>query len=154
MKAHRQSKIRQIIENQVIETQEDLAAALRARDIEVTQATVSRDIKDMQLVKIPYGNGKYRYAYPVDSQSLHSEDRMQRIFKEMVKKIDYSENIIVIKTLPGTANSVCIALDNARWPEIIGTVAGDDTILAVIKHSGMVEEIANKLESMSMGFKG
>ena len=106
MKAHRQSKIRQIIENQIIETQEDLAAALRARDIEVTQATVSRDIKDMQLVKIPYGNGKYRYAYPVDSQTLHSEDRMQRIFKEMVKKIDYSENIIVIKTMPGTANYV------------------------------------------------
>ncbi|MCR5175840.1 MAG: arginine repressor [Anaerovibrio sp.] len=153
MKAHRQSKIRQIIENQVIETQEDLAAALRARDIEVTQATVSRDIKDMQLVKIPYGSGKYRYAYPIDSQTLHSEDRMQRLFKDMVKKIDYTENIVVIKTMPGAANSVCIALDNARWPEIIGTVAGDDTIIVVIKHSGMSEEIALKLEALSMGIK-
>lgn len=78
---------------------------------------------------------------------------MQRIFKEMVKKIDYSENIIVIKTMPGTANSVCIALDNARWPEIIGTVAGDDTILAVVKQTSLVEGIVLKLESMSMGIK-
>ena len=153
MKAHRQSKIKQLIENQIIETQEDLAAALRARDIEVTQATVSRDIKDMQLVKIPCGNGKYRYAYPMDTQTMHSEDRMQRLFKELVKKIDYSENIIVVKTMPGAANSICAALDNARWPEVIGTVAGDDTILAVVKSSSMAEDVALKLEAMSMGIK-
>ena len=153
MKNKRQTKIIELVTSFDIGTQEELADRLSNAGFNVTQATVSRDIKDMQLVKIPCGNGKYRYAYPMDSQTLHSEDRMQRLFKELVKKIDYSENIIVVKTMPGAANSICAALDNARWPEVIGTVAGDDTILAVVKASSMAEEVALKLEAMSMGLK-
>lgn len=150
MKTHRQAKIKQIIENQIIETQEDLALALKERNIEVTQATVSRDIKDMQLVKIPYSTGKYRYAFQPVAKTIHSEDRMKKLFTEMITKVDYSENIVVIHTQPGAASTVCLALDNAKWTEIIGTVAGDDTILAVVKEKIMTESVALRLEAMAL----
>lgn len=150
MKTHRQAKIKQIIESQVIETQEDLALALRERDIEVTQATVSRDIKDMQLVKIPYSAGKYRYAFQTESKSIHSEGRMKKLFSEMITRVEYSENIVVIHTQPGAASSVCLALDNAKWTEIIGTVAGDDTILAVVKDKILTESVALRLEAVAL----
>lgn len=150
LKNYRQTKIKAIIEAQTIETQEELAAALKEQKIEVTQATVSRDIKELHLVKIPYGHGKYRYSYPLDVQQVHSETKMQRIFQETVTKIDYSENIIVIKTHPGSSGSVALVLDNAQWPEIIGTLAGDDTVLVVIKDKNTVPDIAEKLKTMAM----
>ena len=98
MKTYRQIKIKNIITNNIIETQEELADALRAQKIDVTQATVSRDIKEMQLVKIPYGDGRYRYSFPSESQSVHSEIKMRRLFHDVVKKIEFSENIVVVKT--------------------------------------------------------
>ena len=151
MKNYRQAKIKAIIEAKVIETQEDLAAALREQNIEVTQATVSRDIKELQLIKIPYDNGKYRYAYPPEAQQLHSESKMQRLFRDVVKKIEFSENIVVIKTQPGAGSSVAFSIDNAQWPEIIGTVAGDDTVMVVARQKQLAEGIKQKLEAMAMG---
>ena len=106
MKVKRHAVIREIIENTAIETQEELAAALRARQIDVTQATVSRDIKTMMLVKVPAGNGRYRYALPKEKGAVLSKERMARLFYDSVVSLDYSENIIVVKTLPGAANAV------------------------------------------------
>ena len=117
----------------------------------VTQATVSRDIKEMQLVKIPYGDGRYRYSFPRESQSVHSEIKMRRLFHDVVKKIEFSENIVVVKTQPGAGGSVAFALDMAHWPEIIGTVAGDDTILVVVRQKELAESTALRLEAMTMG---
>ena len=148
MKALRHAKIKDIIENNAIETQEDLAEALRRQHIEVTQATVSRDIKELMLVKVPSGDGRYRYAYPLEKSMVFSKNRMTRMFQDSVTVIDNSENIIVIKTLPGTANAVASTLDYAKWPEIIGTVAGDDNILVVIKPKEAVPKIIKKLEMM------
>lgn len=151
MKNYRQTKIKAIITNNIIETQEELADALRAQKIDVTQATVSRDIKEMQLVKIPYGSGRYRYSFPPESQQLHSETKMHRLFRDVVKKIEFSENMVVIKTQPGAGGSVAFALDNAHWPEIMGTVAGDDTIFVVIRQKELAESVALRLEAMTMG---
>lgn len=151
MKTYRQIKIKNIIMNNIIETQEELADALRAQKIDVTQATVSRDIKELQLVKIPYGDGRYRYSFPNESQAVHSEIRMRRLFHDVVKKIEFSENIVVVKTQPGAGGSVAFALDMAHWPEIIGTVAGDDTILVVVRQKELAESTALRLEAMTMG---
>lgn len=149
MKALRHARIKDIIESTVIETQEDLAESLRQQNIEVTQATVSRDIKELMLIKIPTGDGRYRYAYPLEKNMVFSKNRMTRMFQDSVIGLNFSENIIIIKTLPGTANAVASTLDYAKWPEIIGTVAGDDNILVVIKPLDAVAQILRKLELLS-----
>ena len=150
MKSIRHTRIKDIIENKVIETQEELAEELRKKSIDVTQATVSRDIKELMLIKLPTGDGRYRYAFPLEKNVVFSQSRMVRMFQDSVTSIDYSENIIVIKTLPGAANAVASTLDYAKWPEIIGTVAGDDNILAVIKPIQAGEDIVQRLKNLSM----
>ncbi|MBQ1868397.1 MULTISPECIES: arginine repressor [Selenomonas] len=147
MKSVRHAVIKNIIDNQVIETQEDLAEALRERRIQVTQATVSRDIKELMLIKVPTGDGRYRYASPMQNAILFTEERMHRLFADTVTACDYSENIIVVKTLPGGANTVASALDHANWTEVIGTVAGDDNIIMVIKPKEATEKILHRLQS-------
>ena len=141
MKADRHALIREIIASQAIETQEELAAALRERHIQVTQATVSRDIKEMMLIKVPMGDGQYRYAMPAQDGRLISKNRMAQIFRDTVTGSDYSENIVVVKTLPGSAGTVATAIDHAQWPEIIGTVAGDDNIIIVAKPKEAAAEL-------------
>lgn len=148
MKNYRQAKIRAIVEAQSIETQEELAAILRDQKIDVTQATVSRDIKEMHLVKVPCGRGKYRYAFPKDLQRAHSEVKMQKIFQDVVTHIETSGNLIVIKTHPGAGGTVAFALDNANWQEIIGTVAGDDTILVVVREGMSARDLAEHMRNM------
>ena len=144
MKADRHALIREIIADQAIETQEELAAALRERHIQVTQATVSRDIKEMTLIKVPMGDGHYRYAMPASEGRLISKSRMEQIFRDTVTGSDYSENIVVIKTLPGSAGTVASAIDHAHWPEIIGTVAGDDNISIVAKPKEAAAELNDR----------
>ena len=148
MKNYRQAKIRAIVEAQSIETQEELAAILREQKIDVTQATVSRDIKELHLVKVPCGRGKYRYAFPKDLQRAHSEVKMQKIFQDVVTHIETSGNLIVIKTHPGAGGTVAFSLDNANWQEIIGTVAGDDTILVVVREGMSAKDLAEHMRNM------
>ena len=150
MKQKRQDKMIELIERRNIETQEELAKLLKQAGFDVTQATVSRDIKELMLIKLPTGDGRYRYAFPLEKNVVFSQSRMVRMFQDSVTSIDYSENIIVIKTLPGAANAVASTLDYAKWPEIIGTVAGDDNILAVIKPIQAVEDIVQRLKNLSM----
>jgi transcriptional regulator of arginine metabolism len=150
MKAIRHARIKDIIENSIIETQEDLADALREQGIAITQATVSRDIKELMLIKIPTGDGRYRYAYPMEKNVVFSRNRLTRMFQDSVIGLDYSENLIVIKTLPGAANAVASTLDYVKWPEIIGTVAGDDSILVVVKPKEAVAEIMRKLRELNL----
>ena len=149
MKALRHANIKEIIENNVIETQEDLAEALGKQSIRVTQATVSRDIKELMLIKVPAGEGRYRYAFPVENNTAFLQPRMERIFQDSVVGMDYSANIVVIKTLPGTAQAVAAAIDNTKWPDIIGTVAGDDNILVVVKPIDAVSRVMAKLLALT-----
>ena len=148
MKILRHAKIKEIVERQVNETQEELAESLRSHGIEVTQATVSRDIKELRLIKVPTGDGRYRYAYPMEQSLLFSQSRMERMFRDSVVAIDYSENIIVLKTLPGGGQAVAATIDHAKWPEVIGTVAGDDNILVVVKPAQAAPTVADRFRGL------
>lgn len=133
MKTKRQAMILQIIKEQEIETQEELAEVLRNKGIDVTQATVSRDVKELRLVKILTSDGRYRYGVPYEPVYGDILGRARRSFQEYVMEISYSQNMIILKTLSGTANAVAAAIDDVNWPEILATVAGDDTILVIVK---------------------
>lgn len=131
-KEYRYAKIREIIQNQVIETQEELAEALLREGIEVTQATISRDIKEMMLIKVPDDNGRYRYAVSPEEAALLAKSRYAPLFQGAVTNINYSGNLLVIQTMPGAAQAVAFVLDNTVIDAVIGTIAGDDTILVVL----------------------
>ncbi len=148
MKIRRQQLILDIIADNPMATQEQLVQELFQRGLRVSQATISRDIKELGLVKIPLGANRYSYALPPDQTVINTYGRLQRLVKDSVTKIDDSENIIMIRTLPGAANAVASCLDNLAWPEIIGTVAGDDTILMVIKSKRMVTKVLTRLREL------
>lgn len=133
MKAGRQHKILEIIRRQRVQTQEELSSELNKSGFKVTQATVSRDIKELGLVKIPFENNEFYYARPGENRLPRSQERLKRFFLDTVIGLDASENLVIIKTNPGGAQGVASAIDQAGWDEIIGTVGGDDTILVVVK---------------------
>lgn len=138
MKMTRHAKIKEIIDKNKIETQEDLAAALRSEGIEVTQATVSRDIKELMLVKVPDANGHYHYAYPKEHNMLLTPGRLERTFQDSIVSVKSTDNMVVVRTLPGTAQAVAYAIDYMKWSEILGTIAGDDTVfIAVANKEGI-----------------
>ena len=143
MKNVRQTAILSIIEQSDIETQEELASRLRQLGIDVTQATVSRDIKELRLLKVLSASGGYKYA-TADKAEHGLSDRFVRIFKDSVLSINYANNIIVIKTLAGSANVAAEAIDSMRLPQILGTMAGDNTILVIVKTE---EEAVQTVES-------
>ncbi len=148
MKARRQMKILEIISTQVVETQEELAERLTEHGIQVTQATVSRDIKEMQLVKIPVGDGRYRYAQPDDPNLSGQSDRMLRIFRECILGMDYSDNLLVLSTIPATAAAVAEAVDGLRWKEIIGTLAGERMVFVACKPKESAPQLVERLNQL------
>lgn len=127
MKARRQTKILELIKDKRIETQEELLNELRGQGFNVTQATVSRDIKELRLIKIPAGDGNYKYAIAPQKNPIIPSDVLS-IFTSSVTSVDYSFNIVVLKTHSGMAQAVCAAFDNVHRPGVVGTIAGDDTI--------------------------
>lgn len=147
MKARRQAKILELIKHNVIETQEELAEALSRLGIPVTQATVSRDIKELQLNKVPAGDGRYKYSMP-DEVPAGSWDKRRRIFQESVLSVDFSENLIIVRSLPGTAPGVGSAIDHLGWPEMIGSVAGDDTVMVIIKPKEATAEVVERIKNL------
>ena len=147
MKAKRQALIREIVEAQSIQTQEELAEALRAHGMVVTQATVSRDIREMHLLKVLAEDGSYRYATMEKSDS-GMNDRLIRMLSDSVVEMNSANNLIVIHTLPGSAHVAAEAIDNLRWPETIGTIAGDNTILVIIKNIEDVDDIIGRFHEM------
>lgn len=131
MKNARQAAILSIIEQNDVETQEELANKLKEMGIVVTQATVSRDIKELRLLKVLSAGGGYKYA-TADKAEHGLSERFVRMFKDSVLSISFAGNIIVLKTLSGSANVAAEAIDSMRLPEILGTMAGDNTILAIV----------------------
>lgn len=132
MKGQRHIKIREIISNGEIETQDDLVDTLRAAGYIVTQATVSRDIKELHLIKVPMDNGRYKYSLPSD-QKFNPIHKLKRALNDNFLSIDHAENLVVLKALPGTANAIGVLIDNLEWPEIMGTISGDDTLLLICR---------------------
>ncbi|WP_093229663.1 transcriptional regulator AhrC/ArgR [Thermoflavimicrobium dichotomicum] len=150
MKAQRHIKIREIIASKDIETQDELVDELKKAGYNVTQATVSRDIKELQLVKVPTNYGTYKYSLPAEpvDRRYNSPQKLKRMLQESFVGLNHAENLIVIKTLPGNAQAVAALIDNLDWEEIIGTLAGDDTILVVCSSKEITEELAQRFIDM------
>lgn len=147
MKAKRQALIREIVESQSIQTQEELAEALRAHGMVVTQATVSRDIKEMHLLKVLSEDGSYRYA-TMDKGDQGMNDRLIRMLADSVIDLAYANNLIVIRTLSGSAHVAGEAVDSLKWPEVLGTIAGDNTILVIVRSNEEVEAVLKRFRSI------
>ena len=143
MKTVRQVAILDIIEKQEIETQEELASALNARGIRVTQATVSRDIKELRLLKVLTPSGKYKYATG-DQADNNLADRFIRMLAESLLSVSSANNLIVVKTLSGSAD----VADSMHWPEVLGTLAGDNTVLLIIRSNEETITVTSRIREM------
>ena len=132
MKIKRHAKIIDRISRYDVETQEELADLLNREGFQVTQATVSRDIRELKLTKIPVGGGKQKYAV-MQSQNSGMNEKYLRVLKDGYLSMDMAQNILVVKTVSGMAMAVAAALDAMQWPEIAGCIAGDDTIMCAVR---------------------
>lgn len=132
MKTNRQSKIIEIIQKNEVETQDELSALLEKDGFRVTQATVSRDIRELKLTKIPTAGGRQKYAVITDAPENLSK-KYERVLREGFLSVDMAQNILVIKTVSGMASAVCAAIDAMKMREIVGSIAGDDTIMCAIR---------------------
>lgn len=141
--------IRAIIRDERIGTQHDLVRALRRRGIDVTQATVSRDIKRMRLAKVPAGDGRYRYALPDTTQPAPPDAlRFRAVAEEFAREVVVALDLVLVKTVPGGAPPVAQAIDDMRWPDIAGTLAGEDTIIVVPRTRTGTASVARRLRAM------
>ena len=147
MKKVRHAMILEMIDSKDIETQEELADELRRHGVAVTQATVSRDIKELRLLKVLSEKGGYKYA-TADRAEKGLNDRFIRIFSESVLSMANANNLIVIKTQSASAAPACEAIDSLKWPEIVGTLAGENTVLVIVQSTEQVEEVMNRLRAM------
>ncbi len=148
MKSFRQEKIVEIISKRNIETQNQLMSALLSEGIKSTQATLSRDIRDLHLVKELSGDGSYRYVLGSKEGISDFDQRLKKIFRESILDYAVAQNIIVIKTLPGLANAACSALDNMDIYNLVGSIAGDDTAFLAMKDNASAEHFCKEIESL------
>ena len=147
MKTKRHAMITRLIASQNVETQEELASILREHGFSVTQATVSRDIKELRLIKILTPEGRYRYA-TVEKAEADMQDRFIHMLANCVLSVGSAGNLIVIKTIEGSASAAAQAVDSLKWPEIVGTIAGDNTIFLAVHDHHAVPELVRKFQKM------
>ena len=148
MKSSRQEKILAIIERESIETQNQLMEALAREGVKSTQATLSRDIRDLHLVKELAPDGAYRYVAAGKDGLLDHDTRLRKIFRESVVGYAVAQNIVVIKTLPGLADAACSTLDSMNIPHLVGTIAGDDTAFLAMKDNASAEHFCLEIEKL------
>lgn len=147
MKKERQARIIELIHRQKIETQEELAAWLKKAGFHVTQATVSRDIRELNLTKVTMADGGQRYAV-LDNHNVDMNEKYIRILSEGFVSMDMAQNILVIKTVSGMAMAVAAALDSLHWNEIVGCIAGDDTIMCAIRSVEDTKTLMRRIRKM------
>ena len=146
-KVQRHIKIRELITESEIETQDELVDELKSLGYDVTQATVSRDIKELHLVKVPTVDRRYAYSLPAD-QRFNPIEKLKRLIMDAFVKIDHTSHFIVLKTLPGNAQAVGALIDHIDWNEIMGTICGDDTCLIICRTESDSESVKNRLLEM------
>lgn len=150
LKTARQTKILELIDKQSIDRQEDLLQKLHEAGYKVTQATVSRDIRELHLVKAATGDGKYRYVASFQREKVHhGPSRFEMIFQETVVKIDYAGNIVMVKCYTGMANAVCELFDSMVWNNVVGTLAGDDTFIILLRDEQSSAILCEQLRQLS-----
>lgn len=147
MKQKRQNKIVELIENHAIETQEDLAEQLKAAGFAVTQATISRDIRELKLSKVPMGNGQQKYVVLKQDEGKLG-DKYIRVLRDGFISMDMAQNILVIKTVSGMAMAVAAALDKIKMKEIVGSIAGDDTIMVAVRSTEDTKTVMEHIHKM------
>lgn len=148
MKSQRQAKILEIITNKNIETQEQLLAELQAEGFRGTQATISRDIKELRIVKELSSLGSYRYTVSASDLGGSFSTRLNTIFRECVISFDYAQNIIVVRTLPGLASAAGSAIDAMNIHSVVGTLAGDDTVMIVMRDTNAAATLCGEIKSI------
>ena len=148
MKGARQAEILRIIAEVEVETQEQLLDELAKRGIRATQATVSRDIKQLHLIKELTGQGAYKYVMSERRDSLNFAERLRTIFREGVTSFDVAQNIVVINTMPGLASAAAAALDGMEIPDMVGSLAGDDTAILIMRDSEKAEAFCDEIHKM------
>lgn len=146
MKKRRKAKILEIINNFEIETQEELQSKLRDAGFEVTQATISRDIRELRLVKEQSESGRYIYSAGKKNYNDNMAGRFITIFSESIISVDYALNTVCVKCFSGTANAACAAIDSMQWSGVVGTIAGDDTIFVLCKTEEFAKNFTLNLE--------
>ncbi|MCD8150104.1 MAG: arginine repressor [Clostridiales bacterium] len=147
MKEHRQAKILEIIRRQDVDTQEELCAILNREGFRVTQATVSRDIRELKLTKISQGGGKKKYVMLSDMGG-EGDDKYYRVFRDGVVSIDMAQNILVLRTVSGMAMAVALAVDMMDCREVVGSIAGDDTVMCAVRTVGETEALMQRLRGL------
>ena len=147
MKSRRHAKILDIISEYPIETQDELLTRLKDEGYKATQATISRDIKDLRLVKTLGSDGKYRYVSAAKN-STDIRSNFSSLFASSVNSIDFAQNIVIIKTLSGMAQAVCAALDSNDYKAVVGTIAGDDTIFIACRSSQLAVNLTEELKKL------
>lgn len=148
MKTKRQDEIVRLISAADIETQEELASELRALGYKVTQATISRDIRELHLIKVASKSGGFKYAKP-EKHEIAVSERLARILTDSMVGVDFSGNTIVVRTISGSANVAAEAIDNLGWTEILGTIAGDNTIFVVVRENADAAEISERIRNLT-----
>ena len=148
MKSQRQAKILEIIANKSIETQEQLLSELQAEGFRGTQATISRDIKELRIVKELTSLGTYRYTISASDLGSSFSARLNTIFRECVISFDYAQNIIVVRTLPGLASAAGSAIDAMNLHSIVGTLAGDDTVMIVMRDNNSAAAFCGEIKNL------
>ncbi len=147
MKTKRQSRILEIIQSRRIETQDELMTALQESGFVVTQATVSRDIKELRLLKTLDESGAYRYAVAAPEKT-HIPTRFHTMFRDAVRSVDFAYNLVVVKCIAGMAQAVCAAMDSLHWELVIGTLAGDDTFVCITKSQEHAIELVEEIKKL------
>lgn len=148
MKSKRQQEILRIIGKTDIETQDHLLAELRACGVKATQATISRDIKELRLVKEQTPSGAYRYTQAAGNSDRNASGRLLNIFREGVTSFDFAQNIVVIKTMPGLASAAGAALDGMEIEGFVGSLAGDDTVILIMRTNETAEAFYNEIHGL------
>ena len=148
MKSKRHSKILELISNHSIDTQEELLRKLNECGFKVTQATVSRDIKELRLIKTQSPDGGYHYTTGNHRNSVDMSFKFHAIFSESVNSVDYAMNTVVVKCYTGMANAACAALDSIHWRGVVGTLAGDDTIFILMRDEAGAQEFVEQLNRL------
>ncbi len=148
-KSERQSRLLQLIRSKEISTQEDLVAGLTDAGLDVTQATVSRDIKELGIIKVTVGNGLQKYV-PMERSGEVASGRLMKVFSEAVVQVDNAMNLVIIKSLPGMAQACASALDSMRLSEVAGSIAGDDTVFVATRSADQAEALSRSLNQIAV----